>query len=253
MERRQTDPERGIAQPGTAPRSSTASKIPTSAPEYTPGRLLAHLQHLDQPVSISRLTKQLGLRRVRVRTLLEPLEDRDAVEVNPGLRAVMVRVCDDVDPVTDGGVPADHSDLTSHGLSLDELLELLSTRRRRDTIRALEAHRARDGTPRDYVTVAELTDGILAGRIDLRDGPDPQMDPDVDIEIDAESRKALYVSLKDNHVPRLDEAGLVDYRPQQRGSSLQPLLALTGVADVLKVLEAIASEPNPEPQVDRPW
>ena len=244
MERQPTDTERGIAQRGTILCLLVTEEDAYTRLDIGPESLLTYLQQLDLSISINRLTIQLGLRWTGVRTLLESLEKRDAIGVHPGLRCVLECVCDDIKPVADGGTPADHSDLKSHGLTLAELLDVLSARRRRDAIRVLEGHRAREDTSRDYVTVAELTDGILAGRIDLRDDSDPQTDPDVEVEVDTESRKALYVSLKDNHVPRLDEAGLVDYRPQKRGSTLEPLVALTGIADVLKVLEAIASEPE---------
>lgn len=110
-----------------------------------------------------------------------------------------MRVRDNVEMTTDGGSPANHADTTPHDLSLDELLEILSTRRRRDTIRVLEAHRVKSNPPRTYVTVAELTDGILVGRIDLSGERNSQRNLEVETEIDANSRKALYVSLKDNH------------------------------------------------------
>ncbi|MDB2286942.1 hypothetical protein PM038_17120 [Halorubrum ezzemoulense] len=164
-----------------------------------------------------------------------------------------MRVCDNVEMITDGGSPANHADVTPHGLSLDELLEVLSTRRRRDAIRVLEAHRVKSNPQRTYVTVAELTDGIIVGRIDLSGERNSQTDLEGETKIDANSRKALYVSLKDNHVPRLNEAGLVDYRPQARGSTLQPLPTLNTITDVLKKLETLAEESAPEPWVDRPW
>jgi len=80
-------------------------------------------------------------------------------------------------------------------LSRDEAFHLLSNARRRYVVRSLSG---REGP-------VELT--RLAAELAAREnGKDIE-------EIEAQERKRVYVSLFQTHVPRLEEAGIVEYEP----------------------------------------
>lgn len=139
--------------------------------------------------------------------------------------------------IADGGQPSgDDLSTVTLELTLQELLDVLADPRRREAIRVLETFRTSDYF-RDYVSVTELTEGIIAGEIDLSDEHDMKTQADVH----APGRRDLYIDLQSVHAPKLDEAGLVDYCPLPRGSNLKPLSELSEVAAVLEVLETIAS------------
>lgn len=83
-------------------------------------------------------------------------------------------------------------------LSLDELFDLLRNRRRRDIISYLDAS---DGT----VTLDELAESIAADENDIK----PE-------QLSSQQRKRVYISLYQNHLPKMDELGIVEYE-QNRG------------------------------------
>lgn len=221
----------------TTTRGIAGDSWPSRAPDARDGLdrlseqgLLEYLQWYDRPISIEQLTIRLEAQRSRVRALLEPLDERGAVEITPTLEHVLVEPTDQPEAIADGaGPPSQDPPTPDVDLTLDELLEVLGARRRRDAIRVLDAFRT-ETESRDYVTVTELAHGVAAGQITL------------DKSTTSADVKPLYVSLKDNHVPRLDTCGLVDYRPVSRGSTLQPTPDLAAVAKALTLLESIAPE-----------
>lgn len=83
-------------------------------------------------------------------------------------------------------------------LSLDELFDLLRNRRRRDILAYLDAS---DGT----VTLDELAESIAADENDV----EPE-------QLSSQQRKRVYISLYQNHLPKMDELGIVEYE-QNRG------------------------------------
>ena len=81
----------------------------------------------------------------------------------------------------------------SAGVDVDTLLEELSSPRRRQVIRELaDTHKPHD--------IGELTWAVATDEYDV--------DRDA---LRSQQRKRVYVSLYQNHLPRLDEASLIDY------------------------------------------
>lgn len=78
-------------------------------------------------------------------------------------------------------------------LSLDEVCHLLQSRRRRDLLRYLADHD-------DPVPLSDVAEQMAAAENDS--------DPD---QITPEQRKRVYISLYQNHIPQLEEAGIVEY------------------------------------------
>ncbi len=95
------------------------------------------------------------------------------------------------------------------GLSKDVIFELLKNRRRREVLAyLLEAD--------DTVTLGELAEQIAA------------WENDTDINaLSSDQRKRVYVALYQTHLPKMDDAGIVEY-DQDRG-----LIALADNADLL--------------------
>lgn len=84
-------------------------------------------------------------------------------------------------------------------LPRDTLFDLLSSARRRYVVRHLLQH----GGEAEF---AALVDHVAALEVDTSTG-----------ELTADERKPVYVSLRQTHLPRLDEAGVVEY-DQHRGT-----------------------------------
>lgn len=104
-------------------------------------------------------------------------------------------------------------------LSLDELFDLLRNRRRRDILSYLDAS---DGT----VTLDELAEAIAADE----NGIEPE-------QLSSQQRKRVYISLYQNHLPKMDELGLIEYE-KSRGivtlldiSEARPYLAVGSDAE----------------------
>lgn len=82
----------------------------------------------------------------------------------------------------------------SDGLTQDEIFTVLSNRRRRWVLHYLKQH---DGQRIDLRT---LVDAISAWEYDT--SPD---------ELPWKKRKRIYTALRQSHLPKLDEAGVIDY------------------------------------------
>jgi DNA-binding transcriptional ArsR family regulator len=84
-------------------------------------------------------------------------------------------------------------------LSRDDVFEVLSNARRRCALHYLKQHDGR------RVELRELVDHIAAWENDTTTE-----------KIGGDERKRVYTALRQNHLPKLDEAGIVDYA-QRRG------------------------------------
>lgn len=100
-----------------------------------------------------------------------------------------------------------------HGLSKDVIFDLLKNGRRRDIIEYLIAADR-------MVTIAELSEHIAARENDI-----PLE------ELTSTQRKRVYVALYQTHLPKLDDAGVIDYESNrgtvlltERVSALDPYL-----------------------------
>lgn len=129
------------------------------------------------------------------------------------------------------GVPA--VVLAADGLDLDEYFELVSNYRRRQIIRILDAETAAVGD-------GYLKRGPLADQITARETGRP---PD---DVDSDERKRAYVGLYQVHLPKLADAGIVDW--DQDGDDVVRATALTGpVADHLRAWAAHQGGDRPDP------
>ncbi|WP_254862659.1 DUF7344 domain-containing protein [Halovivax gelatinilyticus] len=97
----------------------------------------------------------------------------------------------------------------SDGLSKDVIFELLKNRRRREVLQYLLDT---DGT----VTLGELAEQIAAWENDTTVAA-----------LNSDQRKRVYVALYQTHLPKMDDAGIIDY-DQDRG-----LIELADNADLL--------------------
>lgn len=85
------------------------------------------------------------------------------------------------------------TDADETGLSTDTLFELLKNRRRRDAIEYLTAG---DGT----ATLSDMAEQIAA------------QENDVSVEaINSKQRKRVYISLYQCHLPKMDQAGIIEF------------------------------------------
>mgnify|MGYP000737156917 CR=1 FL=1 len=99
---------------------------------------------------------------------------------------------------------ADAADDSSDALSKDRVFELLKNRRRREVLHYLYEH---DGT----ASVSTLSEWI-AGR-----------ENDVPMEeVTTTQRKRVYVGLYQTHLPKMADAGVVDYEQGESGLELGP-------------------------------
>ncbi|MFC7231348.1 ArsR family transcriptional regulator [Saliphagus sp. GCM10025308] len=113
----------------------------------------------------------------------------------------------------DTSLPEEITSVTANGtdetLSKDVIFELLKNRRRREVLAyLLEAE--------ETVTLGELAEQIAAW----------ENDTDVNA-LSSDQRKRVYVALYQTHLPKMDDAGIVDY-DQDRG-----LITLADNADLL--------------------
>ena len=102
-------------------------------------------------------------------------------------------------------------------LSDDELFEVLSNRRRRYTVHALE----------DTESAAEI--GDVAEQVAAW-----EYDVDVD-EVSYDERKRVYTALQQSHLPMMDDAGVVDY-DKNRGV-VEPTDSLDDIEVYMEVVQ----------------
>lgn len=117
----------------------------------------------------------------------------------------------------------EYADTTTPDIGEDVLFEILSNRRRRYTVHAL----ARAELPMDLGTLAER---VAAWEYEI----------DVD-EVDYSQRKRVYTALQQLHLPKMDDAGMVDY--DKRRGIVEPTEEL---ADIEVHMEVVSG-------LDIPW
>jgi len=129
--------------------------------------------------------------------------------------------------IAGGGVPderdSDADDEAVPELSRDLVFDVLKNRRRRYALHYL---RRADGS----VELSELAEQVAAWENDTTVGA-----------ISAAERKRVYTALYQSHLPKLDEAGIVEYN-QNRG-----IVELSGAAEQLDVYLDLDAQP------DIPW
>lgn len=130
---------------------------------------------------------------------------------------------DAADGVADGGLSSSSStdsssvtDPTEETLTEDELFEILSNRRRRHVLH--ELMREDDG-----IDIGTLSEEIAA----YEDGLELH-------EVSSSDRKRVYTALHQSHLPKMDEAGVVDFN-QDRGT-VEPTPALEDVEIYMDVV-----------------
>lgn len=108
----------------------------------------------------------------------------------------------------------------SINLSEDEVYGLLSVERRREVILYL----AENLGTMDTVEIRDLSDYIAA----IEQDKDPN-------QLTTDERHAVYVALYQDHLPKLDDAGVVEYDPRAstiaRGEDIDALAQLIGTVE----------------------
>lgn len=105
----------------------------------------------------------------------------------------------------------------SPNLSDDELFEVLSNRRRRYTVHALEET---DGA----AEIGDVAEQVAAWEYDVA----------VD-EVSYEERKRVYTALQQSHLPMMDEAGIVEFN-KDRGL-VEPTASLNDIEVYMEVVQ----------------
>jgi hypothetical protein len=128
----------------------------------------------------------------------------------------------DIKPSDTTAAPSDSSPDDSTDLPLDTVFEILKNRRRRDILQYLWNH---DGT----ANIGELAEHIAA------------LENDIDVAaLSSSQRKRVYIGLYQCHLPKMDDADIVDF-DKHRGT-----IELCDVADeltaYLQASETSASE-----------
>lgn len=123
---------------------------------------------------------------------------------------------------------------TSVTATNDELFDLLSNWRRRFVVRLISMV-DRD----DYLTLDSLTRQLML----LETGADH---PD---DVGAQARKRVYISLYQWHLPRLDDAGLVDHDGDR--NVIRPTDDTRPVGDWLRMWAAATGGDPPDPETYR--
>lgn len=109
--------------------------------------------------------------------------------------------------------------LGTGGLSQQDVFEILSNTRRRYAFHYLQSH---DGA----ASLAELTDHVAAWEYDAPVGA-----------VGSTERQRVYVSLRQTHLPRMDEAGVVTFDPAANTIELA-----ANAADVEVYLESVPDD-----------
>ncbi|EMA32371.1 hypothetical protein C446_14704 [Halobiforma nitratireducens JCM 10879] len=121
---------------------------------------------------------------------------------------------DTVGPADAEGSPA--TEPTDEALTEDELFEILSNRRRRHVLHEL----MREG---DAIDIGTLSEEIAASE----DGLELH-------EVSSSDRKRVYTALHQSHLPKMDEAGVIEFN-RDRGT-VEPTAALEDVEIYMDVV-----------------
>ena len=113
--------------------------------------------------------------------------------------------------------PGSVEDGESPSLSDDELFEVLSNRRRRYAVHALEAT---DGA----AEIGDVAEQVAAWEYDV----------DVE-EVSYEERKRVYTALQQSHLPMMDDAGIVEFN-KNRGV-VEPTDSLNDIEVYMEVVQ----------------
>lgn len=141
-------------------------------------------------------------------------------------------------PVTTQTPSIDADSMANHQLSDDKVFHLLQNRRRRNVIRYLSDA---EGT----VSMRDIAEQVAAWEHDTSVA-----------QLSSDERQRVYIPLYQNHLPKLDEEGVIEY-DQSRGT-----VKRTDVADQLERFltdephapdESTPSAPQPDEDADDDW
>ncbi len=108
---------------------------------------------------------------------------------------------------------------TADELSEDDVFEVLSNRRRRHAVHTLKRY------DHDPMELGDLAEEVAA------------IEHDVDVaEISYDQRKSVYTALQQSHLPKMDDAGIVEF-DKNRGT-IEPTPALEELEVYLEVVQA---------------
>lgn len=138
-----------------------------------------------------------------------------------------------------GRPPAIHGTVAAEGsasdeLPLDAVYHLLQNERRRGVISYLDDHEA-------PVTRSEVAEQVAAW----------ENGTDVD-GIDSQERKRVYIALHQIHLPKLDDAGVLEYDPDRGTITPRPLLEqVNEIIETTSGVNETRATPTPGPAPDR--
>lgn len=122
---------------------------------------------------------------------------------------------------------AKRSDKQALSISLDDVYEIISCDRRRLLIFILaELGREYDGTEEPYIPVGDVAELIVKAT--------PSEDTD---------RKAVYVTLIQHHLSKLDDAGIINYN--ERAKEIQPKFGIYQLESILLSIERTIGKTTP--------
>jgi len=155
------------------------------------------------------------------------LADREAASIKHLLE------CDSKDIISDGGnICDDHPSEKCDGqeassISLNDVYEIIGSDRRRMLIFILaELGREHDGDEEPYIPVGDVAELIAEAT--------PNEDTD---------RKAVYVTLIQHHLSKLDDAGVINY--YERAKKIQPEHSTYLLESILLSIERAIGETTP--------
>lgn len=219
----------------TSDNSTPTGRVPNADAQL----IVDYLQTVDS-ATLEGLAAKSGLAEAQLHDILDDLQDAGLVTVDTGFRCVRVSAVGEPEAVADGGyvqrlIDVVGSDDLDIEIPAGEIFSVLSSRRRRSTIRLLAVLYGGD-TDDDpaYMELADLARALVKSQRGLRsieDVPEP-------------AYHRAYTALCQSHLPLLDDVGIVEYyeRPQR-------LRATERAVKVAQVMELVAdrcdgSEPS---------
>jgi hypothetical protein len=190
------------------------------------------LEYLEEcgKVTFEQLRGRTLLPKTYLQTILRDLKEDRYINVSAGYSTVQIKRrkadTDGRDAIPDGGVDLSE---TRVDMAARDIYRAACNRRRRQTIRILALLRTNDDVEIGcYVPVDTLACAIVAAR--------DQVEPE---DVDPDTRRSVYVTLVQTHLPLLDKLGLVRYHDRpQKVEATNDLLELS---DLLTSVDRLAT------------
>ena len=208
-----TDPL--CCQPMTASEHTYAKAVKPSVPTDREAQIIDHLRTRDGTTTLEDLVSSVGHDESKVRRSIKLLKERELVRVNTGCTAEWIKLntaaaasletrTDQRNQERTAKIATDGRSTQRPSLDIQTVYEMLRNERRRLVIFTLaEYGRTSDGVG-PYIPVGDVAEILVEAS---RGSP---------------TRKAVYVGLIQEHLPKLDEAGILTY--DERGKNIRAKL-----------------------------